>query len=141
MVEIVTLAGRRLHLLLLEGRVIKVAGGARPDHDVTVERLAITRSVERLDSDTLWIGAFGLNRLIQFVASIPSYQTVKAFGQRMDEILVGDAFAPEMRRATVQAKLGLPATGETAYWKRIAERQLAWRPDPAGPFEIETVMR
>ncbi|TPG38651.1 hypothetical protein EAH79_16195 [Sphingomonas koreensis] len=123
-------------MLLLEGRIIAVANGkAHPDATM-IERLDLTDGDERRDGDTLHVGAWGMNRLIQHLWQRPSHQSSKALGSRLASLFPGAMLWSEMGRATVRSMLGLPHVGgDTSLWLAAAQRQLAWQPD--GPIEIK----
>lgn len=136
--EIVHLRNPRLYFTVLQGRIMRVSS-KRPSHiHHMVDRMAITTDEERIEGDTLHVGAWGIVRIMKYVGERKSYRTPKAFGLRMDALFSGDIYRAEMLAGTVRAGLEYQnVSGEAAYWMEIAQRQLAWRPQDTDEFEFE----
>ncbi len=133
--QFVRLRGRRLHLLLLDGRIVGAADGKAHPDAMVIDRLDITDGDERLDGSTLYVGAFGLMRLADHLYQRPSLRTPRALGSRLARLFSGAMLWSEMLGGTVRAGLGLRHVGgDTSLWLAAAQRQLSW--SGAGPVRI-----
>lgn len=125
-VTIVHVQGRRLHMAVdANGNVLgmeqrqSAMPGSRP------VRLAITPHRQRLEGDTFHVGAPVIAALITRAYAAGKCRTQWSFAREMARWFPGDPLCREMTRATVRAVHGLPAFGDSAYYKHLAADQMA----------------
>lgn len=133
--QLVRLRGRRVNLMLLQGRIIGMWGGKACAGAAVVDRLDLTDDEERLDGDTLYVGAFGLTLIMTRLYEASTRPSGRAMHDRLSDLFAGAALFTEMMAATCRAGIDQSGFGgEADMYIAAAHRQLAWQ--PSGPVTL-----